>query len=68
MENEEVEVVGKKVVTARGPISMDARCSEEGKVDKDNNLPSVDLIDLWGDEGKFIPRHLFKVHSSQTDT
>ncbi len=68
MENEEVEAVGKKVVTTRGPISMGARCSGEGKADKDNNLPSVDLIDSWGDEGKFIPHHLFKIHSSQTDT
>ncbi len=67
MEGEEVEVAGKKVLTACSPISMDAWCSEEGKVDKDNNLPSVESIDSWGDEGKFIPRHLFKIHSSQTD-
>ncbi len=56
------------MATTRSPISIDARYSEEGKVDKDNHLPSTDLVDDWGDEGKFIPSHLFTVHSPQTYT
>ncbi len=56
------------VTAVRNPISIGLRCLEGGKVDKDSHLPSIDLIDEWGDEGKFISPPLFKIHSSQTKT
>ncbi len=56
------------MATARSPISIGARYSEEGKMDKDNHLPLTDLMDDWGDEGKFIPPSLFKTITALRQT